>query len=560
MKIFEESWEVCNKVGGIYTVLNSKAQYLKEKYSENYVLIGPYQKNLIEFVEDNIPAELEGIYKNLLSRGIVLHYGYWDIKGKPKVFLIDFHDFFRREINYWKYKYWEWYQIDSLNSDYTYDEPFAWSVAVGIFLEELDKIYNFKKILHAHEWLSGGTILYVKAKNLNYKTIFTTHGTVIGRTISSRNLDIVKLIDKIEADKEAYSLKVHYKHQMEKNSAKYSDIFTTVSEILSMEAEKFLGRKPDKIIYNSISIEEKDIKKEYLTSRRWLEEFVLWYFMPYYEIDLKKTIFIYTIGRYEFYNKGIDLIIDLMKYLNHSNIDKNIILFLFIPTGISGVSKNVLRLYNNYQFLKEFFELEKIEIIKFLMRKDYEKIKYIFEEYLPKVSKSSKPSIVTHDLYDKSDLILNKLIESGLDNEEKDKVKVVYAPVYIGQDIIFNLPKEKILSGFDIGIFLSRYEPFGYTALENIYYGIPTIISDKTGFSLSLKNKGIESKNILLVDINNFNEEMEKIKDFIFYISNLEFEKYLEVKKEIFNISKFYDWKKEINNYIDIYEALNNLQ
>ncbi|MEM4959358.1 MAG: glycosyltransferase, partial [Nanopusillaceae archaeon] len=175
-------------------------------------------------------------------------------------------------------------------------------------------------------------------------------------------------------------------------------------------------------------------------------------------------------------------------------------------------------------------------------------------------SKNSKPSIVTHDLYEKTDIILNKLIESGLDNEEKDKVKVVYAPIYIGQDIIFNLPKEKILRGFDIGIFLSRYEPFGYTALENVYYGIPTIISNKTGFSLSLKNKNLESKYILLVDIDNFNDELEKIKDFILFISSLEFEKYLEAKKEIYNIAKFYDWKNEINEYIHIYETLNNLQ
>lgn len=560
MKIFEESWEVCNKVGGIYTVLSSKAEHLVKKYGNDYFLIGPYKKNIIEFVEEDIPFELEQIYKNLLNRGILLHYGYWDIRGKPKVFLIEFYDFFKREINYWKYKYWEWYQIDSLNSDYTYDEPFAWSVAVGIFLEELDKIYNFNKILHAHEWLSGGTILYIKAKKLNYKTIFTTHGTVIGRTLSSKSIDVMKIIDKIDADKEAYSLNIHYKHQMEKNTAKYCDIFTTVSEILSIESEKFLGRKPDKIIYNSLSLEEKDIKKEFLISRKWLEEFILWYFMPYYEIDLKNTIFMYTIGRYEFYNKGIDLIIDLMKYLNKSDINKNIILFLFIPTGVSGISGNVLKLYNSYLFLKEFFESEKTEIIKHLIRKKYDKIKQLFEDYLPKISKNSKPSIVTHDLYEKTDIILNKLIESGLDNEEKDKVKVVYAPIYIGQDIIFNLPKEKILRGFDIGIFLSRYEPFGYTALENVYYGIPTIISNKTGFSLSLKNKNLESKYILLVDIDNFNDELEKIKDFILFISSLEFEKYLEAKKEIYNIAKFYDWKNEINEYIHIYETLNNLQ
>ncbi|RDD52667.1 hypothetical protein BA065_00090 [Nanoarchaeota archaeon NZ13-N] len=555
MKLFEESWEVCNKVGGIYTVLSTKAKYLVEKYGKDYFLIGPFVKNNIEYVEEPLPSFLEKVYTDLSNMGIKVHYGYWNIDGKPQVILVDFYDFFKKEINYWKYKYWEWYRIDSLGSDYTYDEPFSWSVAVGILLEELDKVFPEKKVLHAHEWLSGGTILYLKAKGLGYRTIFTIHGTVLGRSLSSRNIDVIETLNKINPDQEAYSMRVHYKHQMEKNAVKHSDIFTTVSPILAKESEVFLGKSPDRIIYNAILSKDRDIYKDYLFARRWLEEFVVWYFFPYYYIDLKNTFFMYTIGRYEYYNKGLDLVIKIAKRLNEENIGKNIIFFIFVPTGVTGIYRNVIRLYSSYRLLKEILEKEKTEIVGSILREDYSKIRKIFEEVLPKISKGNKPDIITHELFDKNDLIYNELQKAGLDNEESDRVKIIYAPVYIGQDIIFDLPKEKILPGFDLGIFLSRYEPFGYTALESLYYGVPIVLSNRTGFALSLDYYNLKSDYICLVDVKNIDNEEEKIIEFIRNLSSLDPARILDIRKELYNISKFYDWSSRILDYISLYES-----
>jgi len=555
MKVFEESWEVCNKVGGIYTVISTKAKYLVDRYGKDYFLVGPFIKNNIEYVEEDLPDFLSAVYSNLANRGIYVHYGYWDIDGRPQVILLDFYEFFKKEVNYWKYKYWEWYRIDSLGSDYTYDEPFAWSVAVGMLLEELDRIFgDEKKILHAHEWLSGGTVLYIKSKGLRYKTIFTIHGTVLGRTISSKNIDVLDVLNRINPDQDAYTLGIHYKHQMEKAAVKYSDIFTVVSSVLAIESERFFGRSP-KVIYNAILTKDRDVYKDYESARKWLEEFLIWYFYPYYYLDIRNTLFIYTIGRYEYYNKGLDLIIRIAKRLNEIDIGKDIVLFIFVPTGITGVSKNVMKLYSSYNMIKEILREKEREIAGYILRNNYEGLKGLFEGILPKISKSNRPDIVTHELYDRNDMIYNELKKYGLDNEETDRVKVVYVPVYIGQDMIFSLPKEKLLPGFDLGIFLSRYEPFGYTALESLYFGVPIVLSNRTGFALSLENNGIKSDYILLVDVKNIDKEEERIIEFIKRISMLTPSEFIRVREELYNISKIYDWGIRIKEYISLYEA-----
>ncbi|MCR9062477.1 MAG: glycogen synthase, partial [Cytophagales bacterium] len=49
--LFELAWEVCNQVGGIYTVIRSKVPAMVEKWGDDYCLIGPYipQTASIEF-------------------------------------------------------------------------------------------------------------------------------------------------------------------------------------------------------------------------------------------------------------------------------------------------------------------------------------------------------------------------------------------------------------------------------------------------------------------------------------------------------------------------------
>jgi len=539
MILFEQSWEVCNKVGGIYTVISTKAKYIKERYKDKYFLIGPY-KNNSEFIELDPPDYIKEI--NYQLDGIKVHYGYWNIESKPNVFLIEFDEFFNKEKNLWKYKYWEWYKIDSLNSDFTFDEPLLWSVAVGIFLEKVDKYFNEKKILHAHEWLSGGTILYIKKNNLNYKTILTIHGTVIGRTLSEKSVNVENALNIIDPDKDSYRLGINSKYQLEKQAILNSDIFTVVSDNLGEEAYKIYKRKPDYITYNYINVKEKELFNYYKISKKWIDEFLTWYFYPYYDLP-EKYLLIYTIGRYEPYNKGLDLFIDLLKYLDEKKL--NTIAFIFVPYIIKGQNNDIIRSYKEYIKLKESIE----ENIHLIIRSLYNG-KNILDK-LDRI-KNKNPPICTHDV--ENNIIIEKLRENNLNNDKNNYVKVIYVPVYLGDDILFSLDLEYILPAFDFGIFLSRYEPYGYTPLEALNNFVPIVLSNKTGFYRNLISKNISHEYIINVDPNNLDKEIIYNKFLQYY--NLDLYDKMEIKKQMYEISKKFDWKNNINEYINIYDSM----
>ncbi|MGB0980264.1 MAG: hypothetical protein ACPGVV_12760, partial [Croceimicrobium sp.] len=89
MPIVECSWEVCNQIGGIYTVLRSKVPAMVDRFGDNYTLLGP-------LVSKGIDAELEEItavkgdpiaeaVKELRKEGVEVRYARWLVTGRPKV-------------------------------------------------------------------------------------------------------------------------------------------------------------------------------------------------------------------------------------------------------------------------------------------------------------------------------------------------------------------------------------------------------------------------------------------------------------------------------------------
>ena len=52
--IFESSWEVCNKVGGIYTVLSTRAKTLQDAMKDHVIFIGPdcWKENNDDYISD----------------------------------------------------------------------------------------------------------------------------------------------------------------------------------------------------------------------------------------------------------------------------------------------------------------------------------------------------------------------------------------------------------------------------------------------------------------------------------------------------------------------------
>ena len=254
--LFEVSWEVCNKVGGIYTVVKSKAARMVERYGNNYFMVGPYfaSKAIAEFQEEMPNDFCKAPFEELKKAGIICHFGKWLSEGAPLVILIDFVNY-RYRINEIKRELWDWYKIDSLRAAPDYDEPVVWAYAVGMLIEKLSSCYSDKKIVaHFHEWLSGSGLLYLKKKNVKIATVFTTHATILGRTLASSSVDLYNVWNKINPDQEVYKYNVEAKHLVEKNSAAFADIFTTVSEITGMEASYLLKKKPDALLPNGLDI------------------------------------------------------------------------------------------------------------------------------------------------------------------------------------------------------------------------------------------------------------------------------------------------------------------
>ncbi|NTV24347.1 MAG: alpha-glucan family phosphorylase, partial [Nanoarchaeota archaeon] len=256
--LFEVSWEVCNKVGGIYTVVTSKIHPMLKFYKENYYAVGPYLESSTksEFKEKVPPQIFKEIFEKLHSIGIMCYFGSWRIDGEPNVILVDYRNYSYRN-NEIKARLWEKFGIDSLNSQYhDYDEPILWSTCVGIFLEEFASRSPGKKIVgHFHEWLAGGGLLHLKGNNVKVATVFTTHATMLGRTLAGNHIDLYMELEKTNPEERAYQFGIQDKFLTEKACAKHADVFTTVSEITGIEATHFLGKKPDCLLPNGLDIE-----------------------------------------------------------------------------------------------------------------------------------------------------------------------------------------------------------------------------------------------------------------------------------------------------------------
>ncbi|MBW2970012.1 hypothetical protein KY319_02715, partial [Candidatus Woesearchaeota archaeon] len=364
--LFEVSWEVCNKVGGIFTVIQSKLLPIKERYGDNYFLIGPYfpKKSWGIFEERLPPEECKGVLEELKKEGIEVHCGSWITKGNPNVLLIDFSNFSAQKDDI-KRKLWDWYQIDSLNTEwYDFDEPVVWAYAVGRLLEKLSQVYSGRKIVaQFHEWLAGAALLYLRHNDVKIGTVFTTHATTLGRSLAMQEKDIYEDLEKIDSDSEAKKLgpSVWAKHLLEKQSAQNAHVFTTVSEITGIEAGHFLGRKPDVLLFNGLDMskfptfEEASVKHRLFKSR--IKEFLMYYFFPYYNFDLDNTLIYFLAGRYEFHDKGIDIFIKALGKLNdqlkNEKSEKRIVAFFWVPGNIKAIRPELLESRSYFQDVKD---------------------------------------------------------------------------------------------------------------------------------------------------------------------------------------------------------------
>ena len=284
--LFEVSWEVCNKVGGIYTVVKSKVA-LMQKYYKNYIIIGPYveAKARTDFEELPQPEEIKSIFDILEKEGITCYYGKWTLKEEPTSILIDFSKLVEKKDEI-KKELWENFKIDSLSAQWDFDEPIIWCKAVARFLEEYANNNKSKIAAHFHEWMAGSALLHLKKAKAKIATVFTTHATMLGRAIAGSGQDLYGMLDNMNPEEKAYESGVQDKFTTERACAQNTDIFTTVSEITGLEAEKILGRKPEVLVLNGLdtsqfpTVEEFSVK--HVTCRKKIREFLTYHFFPYY--------------------------------------------------------------------------------------------------------------------------------------------------------------------------------------------------------------------------------------------------------------------------------------
>lgn len=458
--IFETSWEVCNKVGGIYTVLSTRAKTLQQKWHDNLIFIGPDlgqgKEETPLFVEDKkLHADWK---KSLAQEGLHIRVGRWDIPGQPLTVLVDFQPLFAEKDAIYA-RAWELFQVDSLHAYGDYDESSMFSYAAGKVAEVITKGYlSGKRVIYqAHEWMSGLGMLFFQHNCPEARTIFTTHATSIGRSIAGNNKLLYAYFEGYNGDQMARELSMEAKHSVEKQSAHRCDCFTTVSDFTDRECAQLLDKPADVVLPNGFELDFVPKGTAFTNKRRQARQriFQVAQALTGQTFD-NDTLILSTSGRNDFRCKGFDVYLEAMKQLNEQlrGTTQQVLSLIEVPCWLLGPRTDVL---------------ERMQL----------KGKAAKEATAP-----LHTPIISHDLHNlNEDRIVNLIKSLGFEDCGNNNVKVILVPCYLdGNDGIFNLHYYDLLTANDLTIYPSYYEPWGYTPLESVAFKTPCITTDLSGF------------------------------------------------------------------------------
>jgi len=454
--IFETSWEVCNMVGGIYTVLSSRAATLQKTHPDKLIFIGPdiwMDKHCPYFEETHEVFDDWKKYTNEKYH-LKIRVGRWNIPGSPIAVLVDFIPLMIQKNEIYT-RVWEQTGVNSIAANGDYDESSIFGYSTGMIIESYYRFYKLNSenqvVAHFNEWMTTFGEFYIKSNLPEVATIFTTHATSIGRSIAGNHKPLYDYINEYNGDQMSYELNMVSKHSTEKIAAHLADCFTTVSEITGIECEQLLDKKPDVITPNGwedgFLPKGKDFafkRDEARTSLRKVAEMLLGYELT------ESALFISTAGRYEYKNKGIDTFLESLKLLTeYKNLSKEIVVFIMVPSHIIGSRIDLASCLNH-----------------------------------PENKLVSWNHFTTHELHDYyGDPIMSAIHWFHFTNAQSQAVKIIFVPSYLnGEDGIFNKSYYDLLIGMDLTVFPSYYEPWGYTPLESIAFSVPTITTDLSGF------------------------------------------------------------------------------
>ncbi len=531
--IFESSWEVCNKVGGIYTVLSTRAKTLQDAFRDKIIFIGPdlADANDLYFLED------ETLFiewrKQALAEGLAIRVGRWKVPGEPIAVLVDFSQYFKDKNEIYT-RLWELYQVDSLHAYGDYDEASMFSYGAAKVVESF---YNFyldkskKVIYHGNEWMTGLGLLYINSKLPNIATLFTTHATSIGRSIAGNNKPLYDYLFAYNGDQMACELNMQSKHSIEKQTAMNVDCFTTVSEITANECKELMGKPVDFVLPNGFENDFVPKGAQFTRKRNAARKriFEVANALLGVDFDDQNTLVISTSGRYEFRNKGVDVYIEAMNRLQRDNrLNKKILAFIEVPGWVGEPRQDLIdRLNSGHKFDTPL--------------------------HVP---------MITHWLHNMShDNVLDMMKYLDMQNRKEDNVKLIFLPCYLnGDDGIFNMKYYDLVLGNDMCIYPSYYEPWGYTPLEAIAFKVPCITSDLAGFGLwansEIGHVGeiIDGVKVVHRTDYNYSEVADKIKDTVAEFSNFTAADVKKSRSNADKLSKKALWSNFIKYYYEAYD------
>ncbi|CAE1228952.1 GYS [Acanthosepion pharaonis] len=573
---FECAWEVANKVGGIYTVIKSKAPVTVEELGEQYCLLGPYNEECVRTEVELLEPQYY-VYKNVIqsmeNQGIRIFFGRWLIEGYPKVVLFDISSA-AWKLDAFKQELWELSGIGIPWHDREANDAVIFGALVAWFIAEFRKaLPNIPctpiVISHFHEWLAGVGLIFTMTRQVDCTTIFTTHATLLGRYLCAAKTDFYNNLKHFSVDKEAGDRQIYHRYCMERSAVHCAHVFSTVSEITGLESEHLLCRAPDVITPNGLNVKKfsaiHEFQNLHARYKEKINDFIRGHFYGHYDFDLEKTLYLFIAGRYEFSNKGADMFIESLARLNHhlkqNNSDMTVVAFLIFPTRTNNYNVDSLRGQAISKQLQETCNHVVSQIGRriletcmrgniptgndILLEDDIVKLK----RCIYAAQRRELPPVCTHNVIDDGhDQVLNSIRRCKLFNHKDDRVKIIFHPEFLNStNPLFGLDYEDFVRGCHLGVFPSYYEPWGYTPAECTVMGIPSITTNLSGFGCFMQEHVVDPKSygIYVIDrrYKNPEESVQQLTQILYDFSCLSRRQRIIQRNRTERLSELLDWK-----------------
>ncbi|MFA7159111.1 MAG: glycosyltransferase [Kiritimatiellia bacterium] len=571
--LFEIAWEVCQQLGGIYTVIRSKLPSMIEHWGNRYCLIGPYNPvtAAIEFEEAQPAGLVARAIEAIRGMGFEAHYGRWLVSGRPQVVLLNTRSAMRN-LNEIKYFLWKHHHIgtpiddDELNS----------IVAFGFLVQEFFKALTMDRrelppiIAHFHEWMAGVAIPEMRRSNVSVSIAFTTHATLLGRYIAMTDPWFYDHLPFVNWEQDARRFNIDSRVRIERAAAHGAHVFTTVSDVTALECKHLIGREVDQVLPNGLNVERFTARHEsenlHMIYKEKINRFVIGHFFPSYSFNLDRAVYLFTSGRYEYRNKGFDLTLEALARLNarlkENKSDVTVVMFIVTKRPFRSIIAEVLNskamteeLYNTCMMVKDKIGARLFKATSTGTLPDFnaladETLMMRLKRIMQAWRTSRLPPIVTHDLFDQDrDEVLNQLRRCNLVNHNDDPVKIIYHPDFITMaDPLFGIDYDQFVRGCHLGLFPSYYEPWGYTPLECLARSIPAVASDLSGFGSYILKRSPECQQNGLYVVqrrkNSYDASAEELARYLLEFCKLDTRARIALRFHALELAEHFDWKQ----------------